>query len=478
MALWGGRFEKGVSQFTQEFGASLAVDKNMAQQDIAGSRAHARMLAKQGIISAEDQAAIDAGLEHISEEIAQGSFVWNVNDEDIHMAVESKLTAEIGQPGARLHTARSRNDQVATDIRLLAKDLLQGLLQGNVELRKTFLAQAEANKDVVMPGYTHLQHAQPVFFSHHMLAYFWMFTRDFERLSAAFKAADANPLGAAALAGTTYPLDRDYTTALLGFSRTIPNSLDAVSDRDYLLDLEYACSVSMMHLSRLCEEIVMWSSTEFGFITLSDEYSTGSSIMPQKKNPDFAELTRGKCGRVYGDLMALLTTMKSLPLAYNKDLQECKEGPIDAARTLLDCMEIASGMLETMSVHADVMLDQAKRGFTAATDVADYLAKKGMPFREAHAVVGRLVLYCEQHNKGLEDLSPEEFKAASSLFEDDITKDLDPFGIAAARNTFGGTGSKAVAEQLRLAHQQLETDAAGPAVGSGGAAGAADVAHP
>ena len=460
MALWGGRFEKGVDQFTQEFGASLEVDKNMAQQDVAGSRAHARMLARQGIISDADQQAIDRGLADIAQQIADGTFPWDVNDEDVHMSVESRLTAQIGQPGARLHTGRSRNDQVATDIRLLAKDLTAQLMRGNVELRRTFVDCAERYLGVVLPGYTHLQHAQPVLLSHHLLAYYWMFQRDYVRLEAALKAADANPLGAAALAGTTYPLDRAYTTELLGFDHAIPNSLDAVSDRDYLLDLEYACSVSMMHLSRLCEEIVLWSSTEFGFITLSDSYSTGSSIMPQKKNPDFAELTRGKTGRVYGDLLALLTTMKSLPLAYNKDLQECKEGPLDAVRTLSDCMEIASGMLETMTVHEHVMLAQAQRGFTAATDVADYLAKKGMPFREAHAVVGQLVLYCEKHHKGLEDLTPAEFKAASDLFEDDVARDLDPAGIANARNTYGGTGSEAVRQQLAEARQSLQADEA------------------
>ena len=460
MALWGGRFEKGVDAFTQEFGASLEVDKNMAAQDIAGSRAHARMLAKQGIISAEDQAAIDAGLADIASQIENGTFVWDVNDEDVHMAVEGALTRSIGAAGGRLHTGRSRNDQVATDIRLLAKDLCDQLLAGNVALRRVLLEAAEKNLDVVMPGYTHLQHAQPVLLSHHLLAYFWMFTRDFTRLVAARDAADANPLGAAALAGTTYPLNRARTTELLGFSRTIPNSLDAVSDRDYLLDLEYACAVSMMHLSRLCEEIVLWSSTEFGFITLSDAYSTGSSIMPQKKNPDFAELTRGKTGRVYGDLMALLTTLKSLPLAYNKDLQECKEGPLDAARTLSDCMEIAAGMIETMTVNADTMLAQAGTGFSAATDVADYLAKKGMPFREAHRVVGELVLYCEKHSKGLEDLTPEEFAAASPLFEADIAQDLDPAGIANARVTYGGTGRDAVVGQLDEARAALASDEA------------------
>ena len=458
MALWSGRFEQGVSEFTQEFGASLEDDKSMYAQDIAGSIAHAKMLARQGVIPQEDAEKIEAGLLRIKGQIDAGTFAWDVNDEDIHMAVEGALIRDIGAPGARLHTGRSRNDQVATDIRLLAKDMLRELAKENCKLRKTLLSAAEKNFDVVMPGYTHMQHAQPVLFSHHLLAYFWMFTRDLKRIAFAFEDADANPLGSAALAGTTYPLDRFYTTELLGFDHPIPNSMDAVSDRDYLFDLLFACSVSMMHLSRLCEEIVLWSSTEFGFSTLSDSYSTGSSIMPQKKNPDFAELTRGKTGRVYGDLMALLTTMKSLPLAYNKDLQECKEGPADAAKTLLDCMAIASGMLETMTVNADVMLAQASRGFTAATDVADYLAKKGTPFREAHEVVGKLVLYCEKHGKGLEDLTAEEFKAASPLFGDDIAQDLDPAGIANARVTYGGTGEKAVRVQLGEAKERLAKD--------------------
>ena len=458
MALWGGRFEQGVDEFTQVFGASLEVDKNMAQQDIAGSIAHATMLAAQGVISVEDRDAIVAGLKQISVEIEQGTFVWDINDEDVHMAIERVLTQRIGTAGARLHTGRSRNDQVALDIRLMAKELAEGLMEGNVALRRALLDVARREMGVVLPGYTHLQHAQPVLFSHHLLAYFWMFTRDYTRLLAARTAADANPLGAAALAGTTYPLDRQMTTQLLGLSRTIPNSLDAVSDRDYLLDLEYACAVSMMHLSRLCEEIVLWSTTEFGFITLSDSYSTGSSIMPQKKNPDFAELTRGKTGRVYGDLMALLTTCKSLPLAYNKDLQECKEGPLDAAHTLGDCMAIAAGMVETMTVNAQTMLAQAKLGFTAATDVADYLAKRGMPFREAHEVVGKLVLLCEKTNRGLEDLTMDELREASELFDDDIAGELDPEAIARARTTYGGTGHAAVEVQLGEAQEVLEAD--------------------
>ena len=444
MALWGGRFEKGVDQFTQEFGASLEADKNMAAQDIAGSRAHARMLAEQGIISAKDQAAIDAGLADIARQIEDGTFVWDVNDEDVHMAVEGALTRAIGAPGGRLHTGRSRNDQVATDIRLLAKELCDQLLSGNRALRRVLLDVAERNLDVVMPGYTHLQHAQPVLLSHHLLAYFWMFTRDHVRLAAARDAADANPLGAAALAGTTYPLDRARTTELLGFSRAIPNSLDAVSDRDYLLDLEYACAVSMMHLSRLCEEIVLWSSTEFGFITLSDSYSTGSSIMPQKKNPDFAELTRGKTGRVYGDLMGLLAAMKGLPLAYNKDMQEDKEALFDARDTLVKSLVVFTHMLDACTFRKDVMARGAAGGFTNATDAADYLVKKGMPFREAHAVVGRLVLHCIKEDKALLDLSLQELRTFSELFDEDVFEALSLQACVNLRNIPGGPAPEAV----------------------------------
>ena len=458
MALWSGRFEEGVSEFTQRFGASLPVDKQLYAQDIAGSRAHAAMLAAQGVISEEDAAAIDAGLAQIKDDIEAGDFTFDINNEDIHMSVESVLTARIGDAGARLHTGRSRNDQVATDTRLFVKQRCRDLMAANIELRRALMEQAEKHFDVILPGYTHLQHAQPVLLSHHLLAYTWMLARDFTRLRAAYDAADANPLGAAALAGTTYPLDRFQTTEALGFDHPIPNSLDAVSDRDFLLDLIYACSVSSMHLTRLCEEIILWSSAEFGFITLSDAYSTGSSIMPQKKNPDFAELIRGKSGRVIGDLVALLVTMKSLPLAYNKDLQEDKEGAIDAARTLEDCYVCAAGMIATMTVHPDAMLAQAKKGYLAATDVADYLAKKGMPFRRAHEVVGHLVLLCDKRGCDLEDLTLEDFKAESDLFEEDITRALDLPTIVAARTTYGGTGHEAVHVQLGEAHDRLAAD--------------------
>lgn len=458
MALWSGRFEENVSEFTQEFGASLPVDKALYEQDIEGSKAHAKMLADQNIISKDDAKKIFDALDEIKEQIENGEFVFDINNEDIHMSIESKLTEMIGDAGARLHTGRSRNDQVATDTRLYAKKCANELMSANIEFRQALINQAKKHFDVILPGYTHLQHAQPVLFSHHMLAYTWMFSRDFDRLKNAYDASDANPLGSAALAGTTYPLDRDRTTAELGFSRAIPNSLDAVSDRDFLLDLIYSCSVSCLHLTRLCEEIVLWSSAEFGFITLSDAFSTGSSIMPQKKNPDFAELIRGKSGRVIGDLVSLMVTLKSLPLAYNKDLQEDKEGAIDAVKTLHDCLTCATGMVSTMTVNPDAMMSQAQKGHLAATDVADYLAKKGMPFRRAHEVVGHLVLKCEKQCCNLDELSLGDYKQESDLFEDDIKEQLDLRSIVNARNTFGATGHEAVSEQMKLVEEKLRCD--------------------
>ncbi len=458
MALWGGRFEEDAAPVTQEFGASLPVDKALYKQDIAGSIAHATMLAEQGIISHEDADAICAGLKSIEADIDAGAFTFNIADEDIHMAIESELTRRIGEPGGRLHTGRSRNDQVATDTRLGAKALAKDLMEANLGLRRALLSAAEDAGDAVLPGMTHLQHAQPVLFAHHLLAYVWMLGRDFTRLNAAFNAADLSPLGAAALAGTTYPLDRRMTAGLLGFSGVVENSLDAVSDRDFLLDLEYACSVMAMHLSRLAEEIVLWSSQEFGFITLSDAYSTGSSIMPQKKNPDFAELIRGKTGRVVGDLVQLLVTMKGLPLAYNKDMQEDKEGALDAAKTLAQCLAVMTGMVSTWTVNADRMRAVMHRGHLAATDVADYLAKRGMPFREAHAVVGHLVLEAEKRGCDIADLPFEVFEQASELFGRDITKALDLDAIVAARTTEGGTAPTAVAEQMKRARARYLVD--------------------
>ena len=460
MALWSGRFTENVSEFTQRFGASLPIDKQLYAQDIEGSKAHARMLGAQGIIGDDDVTAIEEGLDRIKQRIETGDFEFDINDEDIHMSVEKALIADIGEAGARLHTGRSRNDQVVTDTRLFAKRRCTDLMHANVELRQVLVNMAERHMDTILPGYTHMQHAQPVYLAHHLLAYAWMFARDFKRLAAAREAADVCPLGSAALAGTTYPLNRHMTAEELGFSAITANSLDAVSDRDFLLDLSYAASVSCVHLSRLAEEIVYWSSSEFGFVTLSDAFSTGSSIMPQKKNPDFAELIRGKTGRVVGDLVALIVTLKSLPLAYNKDLQEDKEGAIDAARTLEDCYICMAGMISSMTVNADAMRAQVNKGYLAATDVADYLAKKGLPFRRAHEIVGHLVLLCEQRACGLEDLSLQDFKAESDLFESDIVESLDAESIADARVTEGGTGRRAIREQFVLVVESLREDEA------------------
>ena len=459
-ALWGGRFEGHPERFTQEFGASLNVDKRIWKDDIEGSIAHAHMLGKQGIISDDDVKAIVGGLEHIAGEIERGEFVFNPDDEDIHMAIESKLTAEIGQAGGRLHTGRSRNDQVATDMHHCAKRLACDAADHLLALRHTLLDVAEDNFGVVMPGYTHMQKAQPILFSHHVLAYYWMFSRDFERFHDAFDAADELVLGSAALAGTTYPLDRDAVAAELGFSSVSENSLDAVSNRDYLLDLLHACSVTAMHLSRLCEEIILWSTDEFGFIELDDSYSTGSSIMPQKKNPDFAELIRGKTGRVYGDLMALLTVMKSLPLAYDKDMQEDKEGVFDAVDTVCDCLHCANGMISTMHLRPEHMSEGAHGGFMAATDLADYLVGKGIPFRRAHEIVGELVLSCEKEGRTLQSLSTDELAKYAPEFGSDALDAVNIENIVAKRTTYGGTGNEAVWLQLDHAKSRLVGDEA------------------
>ncbi len=459
-ALWGGRFEDAPAEFTQEFGASLPVDKRMWESDIAGSKAHAKMLAKQDIISEKDAEDIRSGLDDIARQIEDGSFDFEIEDEDIHMSIERNLTEAIGAAGGRLHTGRSRNDQVATDTRLHSKKLARGLMHQLLDIRGALLEVATREFGVVMPGYTHMQKAQPVLFSHHMLAYYWMFTRDFVRVRAAYDAADVLPLGSAALAGTTYPLDRDFVADELGFSEVSKNSMDAVSDRDFLLDLTYACSVAMMHLSRMCEEFIYWSSNEFQFIRLSDAYSTGSSIMPQKKNPDFAELIRGKTGRVYGDLMGLLTTLKGLPLAYNKDMQEDKEGVFDAVDTLSDSLVVMTGMIRSMTVNADAMRKGAHGGFMAATDLADYLVGKGMPFRDAHAVVGRLVLECEKRGKTLQELSVDELKQADPLFDAGALDAVDIDKIVARRITAGGTGHDAVKVQLDQARERLAADTA------------------
>ena len=459
MPLWGGRFKAVPTGKLELFGASLTFDKRLWREDIRGSKAHARMLARQGVISQAEAANITEGLDAIAAQIRSGNFALDPEvDEDIHMAIERVLTLNIGEDGGRLHTGRSRNDQSVLDTRLGARFFAHKLQSEIVRLQEALLGRAQQHFGVVMPGYTHLQPAQPVLFSHHLLAYFWMFARDFARLEAAAAAANVSPLGAAALAGTTYPLDREAVAEDLGMDGVIPNSMDAVSDRDFVCDLIYACALCQVHLSRLCEELVLWSSAEFGFVTMDDTHATGSSIMPQKKNPDFAELTRGKVGRVYGSLMGLLTTMKGIPLAYNKDLQECKEGAIDAFDTLRDAMICMEGMIDTWTVHDDVMREEAALGFTAATDVADYLAKRGVPFRKAHEIVGELVLYCEKKHKGLEDLTLKEFRKASPYFSEDIVGELDPEAIARARTTYGGTGHDAVRLQLKEAGTALRRD--------------------
>ncbi len=457
---WGGRFEKSPAKFLAQFGNSLPVDKRMWAEDVRGSIAHARMLAKQGVISEVDADAIEAGLSEIYREIKAGRFDWNLADEDVHMAIERVLTERIGPAGARLHTGRSRNDQVATDTRMYAKGAAIELAEAMLALRAVLLRLAEDNLGAVMPGYTHLQKAQPVLLSHHLLAYAWMLTRDLTRVRHAHDAADVLPLGSAALAGTTYPLDREYVAARLGFSAVSANSMDAVSDRDFLLDLVYACAVTQTHLSRLAEEIILWSTDEFGFVTLDDEFSTGSSIMPQKKNPDFAELIRGKTGRVLGDLQSLLVTLKGLPLAYNKDMQEDKEPAFDAIDTLSGSLRAMTGMLGTMRIRADKMREGALGGFMAATDIADYLVGKGMPFREAHEVVGRLVLACERAGRTLQDLTAEEFAAHAPELGPDVLDAVDIDKLVARRLTSGGTGHDAVRDQLAAARDALAADQA------------------
>ncbi len=455
---WGGRFEKSPGKFLTEFGASLPVDQRMWAEDIRGSIAHARMLALQGIISEHDADSIETGLSEIYREIKAGEYQWQIADEDVHMAIERVLTERIGPAGARLHTARSRNDQVATDTRLYAKRRALDLAYRIQCVRRAALTLAEKHFGVVMPGYTHLQKAQPVLFSHHLLAYTWMLTRDFTRVRHAFQAADVLPLGSAALAGTTFPLDREYVASRLGFSAISENSLDAVSDRDFLADIAYACALCQVHLSRLAEELIIWSSDEFGFVTMDDEFSTGSSIMPQKKNPDFAELVRGKTGRVIGDLTSLLITLKGLPLAYNKDMQEDKEGVFDAIDTLADSLRAMSGMLDTMHVNTGRMRAGARGGFMAATDLADYLVGTGVPFREAHEVVGRLVLACERDGLTLQDLTIEQFASHDARFGADVLGAVDIDAIVARRLSAGGTGHDAVHTQLQAQRDALAAD--------------------
>ena len=436
--LWGGRFSKATDTLVDDFNSSIRFDARMYAQDIEGSMAHAEMLGKQGIIPVSDAELIVKTLAEIKTDIEAGKVEFEIDAEDIHMNIETILISRIGDVGKRLHTGRSRNDQVALDIRMYLRseiDTLGGLLD---ELKATILDIAEKNLDTIMPGYTHLQKAQPITLAHHVMAYYEMLRRDSERLTDCRKRLNVMPLGSGALAGTTYPLDREFVAEKLGFDAVTVNSLDGVSDRDFVCELAFDLSMIMTHLSRFSEEIILWSSHEFGFIELDDAYSTGSSIMPQKKNPDVAELVRGKSGRVFGSLMGLLTMMKGLPLAYNKDMQEDKEQIFDAIDTVKMCLPVFSKMLATMRVKRDAMLNSAKGGFTNATDVADYLVKHGLPFRDAHAVVGRMVAYCIEHNTVIDALSMEEFKDFSELISDDIYDEISLETCVNQRKLIGG----------------------------------------
>ncbi len=445
--MWGGRFTKAEEKNALDFNASISYDCRMYREDIAGSIAHAKMLAAHGVISKEDQEKITKGLLSIKKEIDEGTFPFSVELEDIHMNIEKRLTEEIGDAGARLHTARSRNDQCALDLHMYMKRNIARLSEKLIAVLEALLAASKKYQDVILPGYTHMQRAQPVLFAHHMLAYFAMLERDFKRLEDCYDMCDMSPIGACALAGTTYPTHPEEEANDLHFASVYGNSLDAVSDRDYLLQFLSFASICAMHLSRLSEEFIYWSTSEFQFIELDDGYSTGSSIMPQKKNPDMCELIRGKTGRVYGHLIGLLTVMKGLPLAYNKDMQEDKEGVFDALDTLYFALDIYAGMISTMTVNGDHTRQVLESDFSNATDMADYLAKKGLPFRQAHAVVGNAVHYCIEHHKVLLDLSMEEFRSMSPLFEEDIKEALSIENCVKNRESYGGTGPKSVERQ-------------------------------
>lgn len=455
MKLWGGRFTKATDKSVEEFNASIQFDCRMYAEDICGSIAHATMLERQGIISKEDKDAIVAGLKSIYKNIEDGEFEFSVELEDIHMNIEKRLTDAIGEAGKRLHTGRSRNDQVALDTHMYTRREIVAIAKLIIQLQQSIVKAAEKYSDVIMPGYTHLQRAQPILFSHHLMAYFSMLSRDFAHLKYAWDMADIMPLGAGALAGTTYPLDQPFVAETLHFKKLYDNSLDAVSDRDYIIAfLEFAAQL-MMHLSRLSEEFILWSSSEFKFIELDDSHCTGSSIMPQKKNPDICELVRGKTGRFYGHLMGILTMMKGIPMAYDKDMQEDKEGLFDAIDNLKFALTIYAAMIDKMTVNSQHMRNVLESDFSNATDMADYLAKKGMPFREAHAVVGKAVHYCIEKGKVLQQLSLEELQTMSPLFAEDIHHFLDIETCVNQRNTYNGTSPASVKRQCEAGHQAI-----------------------
>ena len=450
--------QKDTDQRVGQYTASIPFDHRLYRQDIAGSIAHAKMLAKQGIISEKEAELIIMGLVSIREEIEQGTFQFKSELEDIHMNIESRLGEKVGELAGKLHTARSRNDQVALDMRLFTKEAVADTIDRVRQLQSALLDVAEANKSVIMPGYTHLQRAQPVLFAHHLLAYFEMLERDISRFKDCLRRADVLPLGSGAVAGVPYPVDRAFAAKELGFSQISQNSIDAVSDRDFVIDYQAAASIAMMHLSRLAEEFVMWSSAEFDFLDIDEAYATGSSMMPQKKNPDVAELARGKVGRTYGNLMATLTVLKALPLAYNRDLQEDKEGLFDAVDTLVSTLEVFAGMVRTMKVNSSRTRHAAEESYSLATDVADYLVRKGMPFRQAHGVVGELVSYAIGKGVGLHQLGLDEYRRFSALFEDDVYA-ITVDSSVAARNNVGGTAPQQVEAQLTRARNVVEGEA-------------------
>ena len=453
--LWGGRFTKETNKLVHNFNASLSFDQKFYKQDIQGSIAHVTMLAKQGIIEESDKVAIINGLNSILTDIENGHLEFTPEHEDIHSFVEAHLIERIGEPGKKLHTGRSRNDQVALDMKLYVRDEVVELDSLLKTLLQSIMKVMEENTETFMPGFTHLQKAQPVTLAHHFGAYFEMFKRDRSRLTDIYDRMNYCPLGAGALAGTTYPLDREYTASLLNFDGPTLNSMDSVSDRDYVIELMSALSTIMMHLSRFCEEIIIWNSNEYRFVNIDDSYSTGSSIMPQKKNPDIAELIRGKTGRVYGALTSILTTMKGIPLAYNKDMQEDKEFAFDAIDTTKGCIALFTGMIDTMTFNKDVMESSAKNGFTNATDAADYLVNHGVPFRDAHGIVGQLVLFCEGKGISLDDMTLDEFKAISPVFEEDIYDAISLKTCVDKRLTIGAPGKEAMDKVIAINKEYL-----------------------
>ena len=456
MKLWGGRFKKGTNDLVNDFNSSIRVDSRMYKEDVEGSLAHVKMLGKQKIIPSKASKKIEDGLNEMLKRMDNGVIGIDPSSEDIHSFVEGTLTYYIGDEGKMLHTGRSRNDQVTLDLRLYLKKEIKLIISDLIELEKVLSKKAKENIDTIMPGYTHMQKAQPITLSHHLLAYAEMFKRDIGRLQDTYKRTDMMPLGSGALATSTYPIDREFVAKELGFSQITLNSLDSVSDRDYVIETLSSLSLIMMHLSRFAEEIILWCTDEFKFIQLDDEYSTGSSIMPQKKNPDGAELIRGKTGRVYGNLMGLLTVMKGLPLAYNKDMQEDKEALFDALDTVTLSLKTFCGMIDTMKVNKNNMRKGASGGFTNATDVADYLAKHNVPFRTAHSIVGEMVLYCIKENKAIEDLSLEEFKSFSPIFEEDIYKAIDLLTCVEERKVIGGPSSESIKIQINALDKFIE----------------------